>query len=88
MDCGTGIVPRRLAPPGPSPGCRLTYGWARMAAVRLPGAVVLAGSRALPLPDVVFDVVTSGCLLHLLDRPEGVRAMVAECARVLTVPED
>lgn len=58
---------------------------ARMAAVRLPGAVVLAGSRALPLPNGVFDAVTSGWLLHLLDRPGGVRAVVAECAR-LTVP--
>jgi ubiquinone/menaquinone biosynthesis C-methylase UbiE len=81
--CGTGIVTRRLAAARPATrvwGADLTYG---MAAVRLPGAVVLADGRALPFPDGVFDAVTSVWLLHLLDRPEDVRAVVAECARVL-----
>jgi ubiquinone/menaquinone biosynthesis C-methylase UbiE len=84
--CGTGIVTRRLAAARPATrvtGADLTYGMARMAAVRLPGAVVLADSRALPFPDGAFDAVTSVWLLHLLDRPEDVRAVVAECARVL-----
>lgn len=84
--CGTGIVTRRLAAARPGTrvtGADLTYGMARMAAVRLPGAVVLADSRALPFPDGAFDAVTSVWLLHLLDRPEDVRAVVAECARVL-----
>ncbi|MGX1366278.1 ubiquinone/menaquinone biosynthesis C-methylase UbiE [Streptomyces canus] len=84
--CGTGIVTRRLAAARPATrvtGVDLTYGMARMAALRLPGAVVLADSRALPFPDGVFDAVTSVWLLHLLDRPEDVRAVVAECARVL-----
>ncbi|WP_405529247.1 class I SAM-dependent methyltransferase [Streptomyces canus] len=84
--CGTGIVTRRLAAARPATrvwGADLTYGMARMAAVRLPGAVVLADGRALPFPDGVFDAVTSVWLLHLLDRLEDVRAVVAECARVL-----
>ncbi|WP_266391911.1 class I SAM-dependent methyltransferase [Streptomyces canus] len=84
--CGTGIVTRRLAAARAATrvwGADLTYGMARMAAVRLPGAVVLADGRALPFPDGVFDAVTSVWLLHLLDRPEDVRAVVAECARVL-----
>ncbi|MET9458140.1 class I SAM-dependent methyltransferase [Streptomyces canus] len=84
--CGTGIVTRRLAAARPATrvwGVDLTYGMARMAAVRLPGAVVLADGRALPFPDGAFDAVTSVWLLHLLDRPEDVRAVVAECARVL-----
>ncbi|MEV7073935.1 class I SAM-dependent methyltransferase [Streptomyces sp. NPDC093990] len=84
--CGTGIVTRRLAAARPATrvtGADLTYGMARMAAARLPSAVVLADSRALPFPDGVFDAVTSVWLLHLLDRPEDVRAVVAECARVL-----
>jgi len=84
--CGTGIVTRRLAAARPATrvwGADLTYGMARMGAVRLPGAVVLADGRALPFPDGVFDAVTSVWLLHLLDRPEDARAVVAECARVL-----
>lgn len=86
VGCGTGIVTRRLAAARPATrvtGADLTYGMARKAAVRLPGAIVLADGRALPFPDGVFDAVTSVWLLHLLDRPEDVRASVAECARVL-----
>ncbi|ANS69184.1 hypothetical protein SLINC_6960 [Streptomyces lincolnensis] len=84
--CGTGIVTRRLATARPGlrvTGADLTYGMARMAAVRLPGAIVLADSRRLPFPDGAFDAVSSVWLLHLLDTGEDVRAAVAECARVL-----
>ncbi|MEU1276239.1 class I SAM-dependent methyltransferase [Streptomyces sp. NPDC005799] len=84
--CGTGIVTRRLAAARPATrvtGADLTQGMARMAAGRLPGAIVLADSRALPFPNATFDAVTSVWLLHLLDEPEDVRAVVAECARVL-----
>ncbi|KUO19871.1 class I SAM-dependent methyltransferase [Streptomyces dysideae] len=83
--CGTGIVTRRLA--SGRDGMRVTgadraYGMARMAAVRLPGAIVLADSRRLPFPDGTFDAVTSVWLLHLLDQAD-VWTAVAECARVL-----
>ncbi|MFF0162069.1 class I SAM-dependent methyltransferase [Streptomyces sp. NPDC005263] len=84
--CGTGIVTRRFAAARPGlrvTGVDLTYGMARTAAERLPGAIVLADSRRLPFPDGSFDAVTSVWLLHLLDRPGDVRAVVAECARVL-----
>lgn len=84
--CGTGIVTRRLAA-GRSglrvTGADLTYGMARRAADRLPGNVVLADSRQLPFPDDSFDAVTSVWLLHLVDGPDDVRAVVGECARVL-----
>ncbi|MFJ4833069.1 class I SAM-dependent methyltransferase [Streptomyces sp. NPDC088747] len=84
--CGTGTVSRRLAT-GP-PGLRVTGVDAaprmtRMAAKRIPGAVVLGDSRRLPFPDGRFDAVTSVWLLHLAEGPEGVRATVAECARML-----
>lgn len=84
--CGTGIVTRRFASARPAlrvTGADLTYGMARMAAVRLPGAIVLADSRRLPFPDGAFDAVTSVWLLHLIDDAEDVRSAVAECARVL-----
>ncbi|WP_405867585.1 MULTISPECIES: class I SAM-dependent methyltransferase [unclassified Streptomyces] len=84
--CGTGIVTMRLAAARPATrvtGADLTYGMARMAAARLPGSVLLADSRRLPFPDGTFDAVTSVWLLHLLDEPADVRAVVAECARVL-----
>jgi len=84
--CGTGIVTRRLAAARPAlrvTGADLTYGMARMAAARLPGAIVLADSRRLPFPDGTFDAVTSVWLLHLLDRGDDMGAVVAECARVL-----
>ncbi|KOG42973.1 class I SAM-dependent methyltransferase [Streptomyces resistomycificus] len=84
--CGTGIVTRRLAAARPAlrvTGADLTYGMARMAALRLPGAIVLADGRRLPFPDGAFDAVTGVWLLHLLDGSGDVRAVVAECARVL-----
>ncbi|MGW0822597.1 class I SAM-dependent methyltransferase [Streptomyces sp. NPDC002845] len=84
--CGTGIVTRRLAAARPGTrvtGVDLTYAMAQRAAARLPGTVVLADSRRLPFPDETFDAVTSVWLLHLIERPEEVRAVIGECARVL-----
>ncbi|MFF3644137.1 class I SAM-dependent methyltransferase [Streptomyces sp. NPDC002564] len=83
--CGTGLVTRRLAG---RPGLRVTgvdaaYRMARMAADRLPGAVVLGDSRRLPFPDGSFDAVSTVWLLHLLSGPEETSEVVAECARVL-----
>ncbi|MCF1509057.1 class I SAM-dependent methyltransferase [Streptomyces glomeratus] len=86
LGCGTGIVTRRLAA-GRSglqvTGVDLAYGMARRADARLPGTVVLADSRRLPFADGTFDAVTGIWLLHLFGRPEDVRAVLAECARVL-----
>ncbi|MFH8773739.1 class I SAM-dependent methyltransferase [Streptomyces sp. NPDC017958] len=84
--CGTGIVTRRLAASRPGlrvTGADLAPGMARTAAARLPGAVLLTDSRRLPFADATFDAVTSIWLLHLLSDPADVRAVVAECARVL-----
>lgn len=84
--CGTGIVTRRIAAALPGTrvtGADLTDAMARRAAGRLPGAVVRADCRRLPFPDGVFDAVTGVWLLHLLDGPAAVRAVVGECARVL-----
>ncbi|MFF9580972.1 class I SAM-dependent methyltransferase [Streptomyces achromogenes] len=84
--CGTGIVTRRLAAARPGlrvTGADLTPAMLRRAAARLPGRVVRADSRRLPFPDGAFDAVTTIWLLHLLDDPEDLRAVVAECARVL-----
>jgi SAM-dependent methyltransferase len=83
--CGTGIVTRRLAAGRPElrvTGADLAAAMARRAGARLPGAVVRADSRRLPFGTGSFHAVTSVWLLHLLD-PEDVRAVVAECARVL-----
>jgi SAM-dependent methyltransferase len=84
--CGTGIVTRRLATA--RPGLRVTGldaapAMARTAATRVPGAVLLADSRQLPFPERVFDAVITVWLLHLVEGAEEVRAIVAECARVL-----
>ncbi|MFJ9819280.1 class I SAM-dependent methyltransferase [Streptomyces sp. NPDC101151] len=86
LACGTGIVTRRLAAARPAlrvTGTDLAPGMTRMAAARLPGAVLLADSRRLPFADATFDAVTSVWLLHLLSGPADVRAVVTECARVL-----
>jgi SAM-dependent methyltransferase len=86
LACGTGIVTRRLAAARSGlrvTGADLTAEMARRAAARLPGAVIRADARRLPFPDATFDAVTSVWLLHLLPDPAGVRAVVAECARVL-----
>ncbi|MEU2561209.1 class I SAM-dependent methyltransferase [Streptomyces longispororuber] len=83
--CGTGLVTRRFAA---EPGLRVTgvdatRAMARMAADRVPGAVVLGDSRRLPFPDAAFDAVSTVWLLHLLAGPEEAATVVAECARVL-----
>jgi len=86
VGCGTGIVTRRLAAARAGmrvAGVDLTDAMARRAAARLPGAVVLADSRQLPFLDGQLDAVTSVWVLHLAGRPEGVGAIVGECARVL-----
>ncbi|MFF9767991.1 class I SAM-dependent methyltransferase [Streptomyces sp. NPDC014636] len=86
LACGTGIVTRRFAAARPGlrvTGADLTPAMVRMASARLPGAIVRADSRRLPFPDGTFDAVTSIWLLHLLPAAEDVRAVVAECARVL-----
>ncbi|WP_225826069.1 class I SAM-dependent methyltransferase [Streptomyces naphthomycinicus] len=83
--CGTGIVTRRFAAARPGlrvTGADLAPAMAHRASARLPGAVVRADSRRLPFPAGTFDAVTSVWLLHLLD-PADVRAVIAECARVL-----
>ncbi|MFF4489505.1 class I SAM-dependent methyltransferase [Streptomyces sp. NPDC001544] len=84
--CGTGIVTRRLAAARPGmrvTGADLAEGMTRLAAARLPGAVVRADSRRLPFPDGTFDAVTSVWLLHLLRDAADADRVVAECARVL-----
>lgn len=84
--CGTGIVTRRLAAGRPAlrvTGADLTSAMVRRAGARMPGAVVRADSRRLPFATGTFDAVTSIWLLHLLDDADDVRAVVAECARVL-----
>lgn len=84
--CGTGIVTRRLAAARPGmrvTGVDLAQAMTRMAAARLPGAVVRADSRRLPFPADSFDAVTSVWLLHLPENPADVDRIVAECARVL-----
>ncbi|MEU9454991.1 class I SAM-dependent methyltransferase [Streptomyces sp. NPDC048277] len=86
LACGTGIVTRRLAAARPAlrvTGADRAPGMARMAAARLPGAVALADGRRLPFRDGTFDAVATVWLLHLIADPSEVRAIVAECARVL-----
>ncbi|MEW2624412.1 class I SAM-dependent methyltransferase [Streptomyces sp. NPDC048106] len=86
LACGTGIVTRRLAAARPATrvtGADLADGMIRKAAARLPGAIVQADSRRLPFPTATFDAVTSIWLLHLLTDPDDLRAVIAECARVL-----
>ncbi|MGX1134404.1 SAM-dependent methyltransferase [Streptomyces glaucescens] len=86
LACGTGIVTRRLAAARAGTrvvGVDLTDEMVHLAAARLPGAVLRADARRLPFPDGRFDAVTSVWLLHLLPDADAVRAVVAECARVL-----
>lgn len=83
--CGTGLVTRRLAA---RPGLRVTGvdaapGMTRMAAGRVPGAVVLGDSRQLPFTGATFDAVSAVWLLHLLSGPDEASAVVGECVRVL-----
>lgn len=84
--CGTGIVTRRF--PAGRAGLRVTgvdlaTSMTRIAAPRLPGAVVRADSRQLPFGEARFDAAVSVWLLHLQPGPEDVQALIGECARVL-----
>ncbi|MFF1281338.1 class I SAM-dependent methyltransferase [Streptomyces sp. NPDC058299] len=84
--CGTGIVTRWFAAVRPESrvtGVDATPAMVRRAAARLPGAIVRADGRRLPFRAGTFDAVVTVWLLHLLHDPEDVRAVVAECARVL-----
>ncbi|WP_031475884.1 class I SAM-dependent methyltransferase [Streptomyces bicolor] len=84
--CGTGIVTRRFAAARGGlcvTGVDLAPAMVRQAAVRLPGAVVLADSRRLPFPVGRFDAVSTVWLLHLARTDDDVRTTVGECARVL-----
>ncbi|WP_137994970.1 class I SAM-dependent methyltransferase [Streptomyces vilmorinianum] len=81
LACGTGLVTKRLARPGLRVyGADTAPGMARKAAERVPGSIVLADARRLPLPDASVDAVSAVWLLHLLPFSA---AVVAEAARVL-----
>lgn len=81
--CGTAIVSTRLRTPG-----RVVVGVDRSAGMlaharpRLDGNVVRGDGTRLPFRTGSVDAVTLMWLLHLLDDP-AVKAVVAECARVL-----
>ncbi len=79
--CGTGLVTERIARPGLTVhGADAAHGMLRAAAPRLPGRVVRADARRLPLPDAAVDAVSAVWLLHLVPFAEEI---VAEAARVL-----
>ncbi|MEU9699414.1 class I SAM-dependent methyltransferase [Streptomyces sp. NPDC047981] len=81
LACGTGLVTERLVRPGLRVyGADAAAGMARRAARRVPGGVVLADARALPLADGSLDAVSAVWLLHLVPFSA---AIVAEAARVL-----
>jgi ubiquinone/menaquinone biosynthesis C-methylase UbiE len=79
--CGTGIVTRRLSSPGRFvAGVDRSPGMARMAASRLPHAVILGDATRLPVASGSVDAVVIIWLLHLLTDAAPV---LAEAARVL-----
>ncbi|MCT4353172.1 class I SAM-dependent methyltransferase [Streptomyces sp. Je 1-79] len=81
LACGTGLVTERLTRPGLRVyGADAAPGMARKAVRRVPGGIVLADARRLPLPDASVDAVSAVWLLHLVPFTE---AVVAEAARVL-----
>lgn len=81
LACGTGLVTERLTRPGLSVyGADAAHAMARVAAGRVPGRVVRADARRLPLPDASLDAVTAVWLLHLVPFAADI---VAEAARVL-----
>ena len=60
LACGTGMVTREIAVGRPAlrvTGADLAPAMTRMAAARLPGAVVRADSRRLPFPAATFDEI-------------------------------
>ncbi|MFI8826285.1 class I SAM-dependent methyltransferase [Streptomyces sp. NPDC053431] len=81
LACGTGLVTERLTRPGLAVyGADAAQAMLRTAAGRLPGRVVRADARRLPLPDGAVDAVSAVWLLHLVPFAADV---VAEAARVL-----
>ncbi|MFJ3582598.1 class I SAM-dependent methyltransferase [Streptomyces sp. NPDC090127] len=81
LACGTGLVTGRLTRPGLRVyGADAAPAMARKAVERVPGGVVLADARALPLPDGRVDAVSAVWLLHLVPFAAEI---VAEAARVL-----
>jgi ubiquinone/menaquinone biosynthesis C-methylase UbiE len=80
---GTGSVGAALAARGREVlVADLSSGMLRHAAGRLPGRVVRADARHLPLGDASATVVSLVWLLHLLAQPDA-DAVLAEAARVL-----
>lgn len=83
LGCGPGVEAERLAGPGrPAVGLDLSAGMLAHARRRLPGRVLQADCRALPLRDASVGAVWSAyALLHVpaADLP----AVIAEVARVL-----
>ncbi|WP_225803076.1 class I SAM-dependent methyltransferase [Streptomyces sp. NK15101] len=81
LACGTGLVTERLTRPGLRVhGADAAHAMVRVAAGRVPGRVVRADARRLPLPDASLDAVAAVWLLHLVPFAADV---VAEAARVL-----
>lgn len=81
LACGTGLVTERITRPGLRVyGADAAPGMLRKAAERLPGRVVRADARRLPLPDASVDAVSAVWLLHLVPFAAEI---VAEAARVL-----
>ncbi|MEU2230486.1 class I SAM-dependent methyltransferase [Streptomyces vietnamensis] len=81
LACGTGLVTERLVRTGLQVyGADAAHAMARVAAGRVPGRVVRADARRLPLPDASLDAVTAVWLLHLVPFAADI---VAEAARVL-----
>ncbi|MET9951288.1 class I SAM-dependent methyltransferase [Streptomyces sp. NPDC006339] len=81
LACGTGLVTERLARTGLAVyGADAAHAMLRTAVGRVPGRVVRADARRLPLPDGSVDAVTAVWLLHLVPFADEI---VAEAARVL-----
>ncbi|MFI8962218.1 class I SAM-dependent methyltransferase [Streptomyces sp. NPDC053493] len=81
LACGTGLVTERLARPGLAVyGADAAQAMLRTAAGRVPGGVVRADARRLPLADGAVDAVSAVWLLHLVPFADEI---VAEAARVL-----
>ncbi|MFB7543458.1 class I SAM-dependent methyltransferase [Streptomyces zaomyceticus] len=81
LACGTGIVTGRLTRPGLRVyGADAAHAMLRVADGRVPGRVVRADARRLPLPDASLDAVGAIWLLHLVPFAAEI---VAEAARVL-----
>ncbi|WP_329287554.1 class I SAM-dependent methyltransferase [Streptomyces sp. NBC_00691] len=81
LACGTGLVTERLTRPGLRVhGADAAHAMLRVAEGRVPGRVVRADARRLPLPDASLDAVSAVWLLHLVPFAAEI---VAEAARVL-----